>query len=99
MIKYSRVHECIEAQPHPFDPGSRHPGDHSMLLPGSHRAPDRTHPQRTNGDAQPYRDIYPKRYTYLHRDGDAQHDFDRNYHKHLDNNTQCDPDLDIYPNI
>jgi hypothetical protein len=99
MIKYSRVHEHIEAQPHPSDPGSRHPGDHSLLLPWFHRAADRTHPQRTNGDAQPYRDIYAKRYTYLHHNGDAQHDAYRDYHKHINDNAQFDPDPDIYPNI
>ena len=101
MIKYSRVYQHIEAQPHPFDPGSRHPGDHSVLLPGSHRSPDCTHPQRAYSDAQPYGDLYTKRYTYLHRDRDAQPDAYRYQHKHNDDHTQCDiqcdTHLDVYP--
>ena len=53
MIKYSSVYKHIEAQSHPTDPGRRHPGDHSVLLPGSHRSADGPHPQRPDGDAQP----------------------------------------------
>ena len=99
MIKYSCVHERIEAQPHPFDPGSRHPGNHSDLLRRAHHAATRTQPQRADGDAQPFRDIHSHRYLHIHPDRDAQYDFDRDGYQYHADTSQCDPTPDIYANI
>jgi hypothetical protein len=95
MLSYSYVHECVEAQPHPLDPGSRHPGDHSILLPGAHIDADCAHSQRADRDANSFPDIHSQRYANLHPDWDAQHDFDSDCHQHINGNTQ----LHSYPDI
>ena len=93
------VHECVEAQPHSFDPGNHHPGDHSLLLPGAHLDAGCAHSQRTDRYTNPIPDIHSQPYSNLHPDRHAQHDFDWDCHQHIDAKPQLDSHLDIHSNI
>ena len=99
MLSYSYVQECVDAQPHPLDSGSHHPGDHSLLLPGAHPDADCAHSHHADGDANPFPDIHSQRYANRYPDRDAQHDFNSDCHQHIDGKTQLDPNPDIYSNI
>jgi hypothetical protein len=98
MLSCSRVHECIEAQPHPLDPGNCHPGDHSVLLRWADLYAVCSHSQRADPDAHPIRDIHSHRHIHLHPDRHAQPDFDTYRHQYHDGNRQPHSHSDSYPN-
>lgn len=94
MLSFSGVHECIQAQPHPFDFSSRHSGDHSLLLSWSHRDPDCTHSQRADGD----NDSLPDTHFHFYTNGHAHLDYNSNLHQNLDIDAQLHRNSDEHFN-
>jgi hypothetical protein len=96
MLSYRRGLQPVQTQAHAGHPGSRHPGDHSLLLSGIHRQTTCSRSELRYADyycddhilanLYPYKNNHPDSDTFF--DIDPDHHFYYNHHAHFNIDSQ-----------
>jgi hypothetical protein len=99
MLSSPGVVQPIEAQSYAGHPGSHHPGDHPLLLPGDHRPAIRPGSENRYTDHHCNSHLYKNLYLYANRFLDKDTYFDTHTDDHPNTNTDRQRFEHFYANL